>query len=53
MYIADRTNKLVEQKNLIQVDGVKSGREMYERTWAEVLKNDMLNREVKQYDWIE
>lgn len=51
MYIADQTNKLVEEQNLIQVDGVKSGREMHEITWAEVMKNDMLSREVKEYDF--
>ena len=51
MYIADQTNKLVEEQNLIQVDGVKSGREMHEITWAEVMKNDIVSREVKEYDF--
>lgn len=51
MYIADQTNKLVEEQNLIQVDRVKSGRGMHEITWAEVMKNDMLSREVKEYDF--
>ena len=51
MYIADQTNKVVEEQNLIQVDGVKSGREMHEITWAEVMKNDIVSREVKEYDF--
>ena len=50
MYIADQTNKLVEEQNLIQIDGVRSSREMHEITWAEVM-NDMLSREVEEYDF--